>query len=417
LPAEGWARNRLHSLDIGDKAHPPRVGRVLSSVVRADLKMIRNLHIMPNSCTNGSRVLKETKSLVESGLVDEAYIFALEEEGFSNEEVIDENRTLYRVQLKSRGWHKNPLTKIVIYIEYFWKCLRFVQKNEVDIVNVHILDLLPMGVFIKWICGTKLIYDAHELETETVHKRGLSKKLSKLVERLFIAFADMTIVVGKGIEDWYRETYNMDKIITVMNCPWHQEPYGTNYLREQLDIPETKKIVLYQGGLFLGRGIEGLLDAFAREDDGKHVFVCMGFGELDGYIRSYAEKHQNIYLQPAAHPDEILYYTCSADCGVAYIDNPSLNDRLCLPNKLFEFLMAGLPVMVNDAPEMKRLVEASQVGAVLSELNYDEILRGLSEIAQMDRGTLADNIRAAGQEYCWENQEKIMIDGYKTYLA
>ena len=110
--------------------------------------MIKNLHIMPNSCTNGSRVLKETKSLLDSGLVDKADIVALEEAGFPNKEEIDENRVLYRVPLKSRNWNKNLLTKICIYAEYFWKCLRFVRSNKVDIVNVHILDLLPIGVFI-----------------------------------------------------------------------------------------------------------------------------------------------------------------------------------------------------------------------------------------------------------------------------
>ena len=378
--------------------------------------MVNDLHIVMNSFAFGSRILKETSSLVRSGLVRHVHIAAIHEQGLKEMESLDEFREIWRVPIRSRRWPRLLATQMVKYTEFCLKVTKYAIQKRIELVNVHNLALLPLGLLIKWICGAKLIYDAHELETEAYGLRGLRQVLARIVERALIPYASLVIVVGNCINEWYRDKYSISNIVTVLNCPGFQEPRRTGRLHGELKIPVGKKIVLYQGGLDRGRGIEKLLRAFAGNDDGKHVLVLMGYGELQSMIEEHAVLYGNIYLKTAVPPEVVLEYTASADVGISYIDNPSLNDRFCLPNKLFEYIMAGLPVIVNDAPEMQRLVTENQIGVVLDELTSDPLARALEEIAQMNGDILKSSLRRTAEMYSWINQEKAMLRGYQEFV-
>jgi glycosyltransferase involved in cell wall biosynthesis len=378
--------------------------------------MPNNLHITMNSFRYGSRILKETASLLQSGLVQHIYIAALHEEGLDEHEVIDKGRSVWRARLKSRKWPRSLPIQLVKYMEFCMKVILYARRRNIKVINIHSLALLPLGVFLKWILGAKLVYDAHELETETYGMRGLRQVIARHVERMLIKYASLIIVVGDGINDWYRDTYGLSNIVTVLNCPEFQEHRNTKRFHNELGIPEGEKIVLYQGGLVGGRGVEQLLKIFSEYGDDRHVLVLMGYGELESLIKEYVESHGNVYFQEAVPPSVVLQYTASADVGISYIDNASLNDRFCLPNKLFEYIMAGLPVIVNNAPEMRRVVIENKIGIVLSELTPESLKQALDELARIDAGELKENIKNAASKFSWQNQERVMIDAYKKYL-
>ena len=378
--------------------------------------MITNLHITASPVEHPTRILKETSTLLESGKVSRVYVAALQQEGEKEVEELGDHRTIWRIPLLSRPLPKHVLPQAIKLIEYSLRVARRARKHKVNLVNVHNVGALPLGVAVKWLCGAKLVYDTHELETETYGKHGFHKFASQIFERLFIRFADLVIVVGDAIERWYRDAYGTSNIITVLNCPNFRHPRPTQLLRHELGIPLEKKILIYQGGLWRGRGIEKLLDAFAEVRDERFVLVCMGYGELDALIKDYAKRHDNIYLQKAAAPSEVLEYTSSADYGIAYIDNPSLNDQYCLPNKFFEYIMAGLPVLVNDAPEMKRFVKEFNIGEVLTELTTDSLQTALGSITSQDSQDLAANLRRVAEACSWEKQASKMMDSYDKYV-
>jgi len=378
--------------------------------------MKNNAHILLNACTHESRVLKETASLTSNGFAAKCYIFALEGAGLAQEETLDDKRTILRIPLKSRNWKRNPVSQLATYLEYLFRISQLVRKYEIDTINVHLLGLLPIGVFLKLFYKTQLVYDAHELETEVVLLSGIRKKVAKFVERALIRFVDLTIVVGPAIEKWYRDKYGISNIVTVKNCPLYQDRYVSDLLRETQNIPAEKKVLLYQGGLALGRGIEGILAAFDQRDTGGLVVVFMGYGGLEKLISDFAARNDNIFLQPAAPPEVVLQYTASADYGISYIDNPSLNDRYCLPNKMFEFVMAGLPVLVNDAPEMSDFVKSTGVGAVMAALTWSDIHKSIREIEGIPREKLEANLSKAAKENSWETQEKMMLKAYSEFV-
>ena len=106
--------------------------------------------------------------------------------------------------------------------------------------------------------NVKLIYDAHELETETHGLKGLKKNLAKVFEKIFIKYANLVITVSPKIQNWYSLKYQISNVISVLNCPKYKLPRENNELRKQLGISPEKKICLYQGG-FSGRGIEEII--------------------------------------------------------------------------------------------------------------------------------------------------------------
>jgi glycosyltransferase involved in cell wall biosynthesis len=144
----------------------------------------------------------------------------------------------------------------------------------------------------------------------------------------------------------------------------------------------------------------------------------MGYGDLEPLIRKHVQKCDNIYVHAAVATEMGLQYTASADIGVSYIDNPSLNDRFCLPNKLFEYIMARLPVIVNDAPEMRRVVNEHQIGHVIRrDLTVEAWTKALEKISQVNPQIMRRNLNKAAELYCWENQEKIMVNAYRQYVT
>lgn len=374
-----------------------------------------NLHVTLTSFRNESRVLKETKSLIEHGIVDRATIIALHEPGLPERETLDPNRLVLRLALATRRWPRNLVVQLVKYVEFAARLLSHARAVRPTIVTVHSLALLPAGVITKWVTGAALVYDCHELETETFGLSGLRQTLSRLVERSLIRYADLVLVVSESIKEWYASAYGIDNLATVMNCPVSRGPGRTRKLHEALGLPEDRRIVLYQGGIVGGRGVDGLLRAFAAHDDGRHVLVFMGYGYLEPLVEEYASRHSNIRLQPAVPPDVVLEYTASADVGVSYIDNPSLNDRYCLPNKLFEYLMAGIPAIVNDAPEMRRLVETYGVGVVLQELSPHSIAGALHQLAERDQSDLQEKVAVAASRFSWASQVPVLVDAHKAY--
>jgi glycosyltransferase involved in cell wall biosynthesis len=375
-----------------------------------------NLHITITPFCNSSRILKETSSLIRAGLVKRIFITALHENGLHEFEDIDATRTVWRVKLKSRTWPRVIIVQLLKYFEYCWKVNAYARKHKVQIVNVHKLGLLPIGAWLKYRLGAKLVYDAHELETEINGAKGLRKALLKIIENVLIDFVDLTIVVGWKIEKWYRNKYHINNIVTVLNCPFYCDGKKTRLLRDEFNIPDHKKIVIYQGGLSAGRGLELLIKAFQNNDDDCYVIIFMGYGELEKLVKKEASLFPRIYYKSAVHPSEIIQYTASADIGISAIENTCLSYHYCLPNKLFEYVMARIPVVVSNLPEMSRVVKGYDIGVVLHKWETSSILKALHRINEMNSVHLNNNLNIAAKKFSWQIQEEAMISAYRKYI-
>ncbi|WP_180074656.1 glycosyltransferase [Acinetobacter sp. YH12116] len=375
---------------------------------------MNNLHINLNELTNPSRVLKQTKSLTDSGIVKKLYISGLYKDGLDENYIYDDGRELKRFPLRSRKLSKNFFVQIFKYLEYCFKVYQFYKDKNIGMVNIHTLGLLPLGLFLKYMYKAILVYDTHELESETNGKKGFRKKLGKWMEKSLIKHVDMTLVVSESIADWYAKEYNIRRPSVIMNAPNKRELKVNNHFRENLGIRDNQIILLYQGGLMSGRGINLILDAFKARIDDKVVVVFMGYGGLEQDIKSAANTYHNIFFFPAVPPHIVLEYTSSADLGISLIEKTCLSYYFCMPNKLFEYAMAGLPVLVSNMKDMSELVVRNNMGAVVSDFSASGISQAVDNFLDQDLTNMKKNAYQVACDNAWEVQEQKMLAAYKN---
>jgi glycosyltransferase involved in cell wall biosynthesis len=254
-----------------------------------------------------------------------------------------------------------------------------------------------------------MVYDSHEFAINDVpNQSARSIKLKKNLEGFLIKFARSVINVSDSIANEYSRLYNIKKPHIILNCPVYHEQPKRNLFRESLGIRSDQTIFLYQGGLGKGRGIELLLEAFSDLDVDKNVLVCMGYGPMENLIQEKAQQQCTIFFHPAVAPEVLLNYTSSADYGILFYEDTCLNHRYCSPNKIFEYIMAGLPVLTSNLYEMKRLVETEGIGIVAQKNTVDGFKKAVECSLNQDYGATQENVFLARKKYCWEEQEKIL---------
>lgn len=370
--------------------------------------------IVLNNFKHDSRVLKESISLQKAGY--EVYVVALHEEPLAEFEKV-QNVNVHRVKFRIRRWSKYKLLKLIKYFELIYKVVK--QYKYSDIIHCNDINTLPIGVLIKKFFNrnVKIVYDAHEYETESNDFKGIQKILVKFIEKKLIKYADKVITVSNTIANEYVRLYGIEKPAVVLNTPPYKKINKKNIFRETLGIRENQTIFLYQGGFQKERGIEILLEAFKTFDNENAVIVFMGYGPLENLIKETSKEYKNIYYHPAVSPDILLDYTSSADFGIIFFEDTCLNHRYCLPNKIFEYFMAEIPVIVSNLYEMKRLVEAHNVGEVAVENTPCGFIKAVENISRKDYNLLVENVKKIKQKYNWQEQEKILLNVYKSLYS
>jgi glycosyltransferase involved in cell wall biosynthesis len=372
--------------------------------------VIKVANLVFNSFVNDSRVKKESESLGKHG-------FYVEVIGYMSKNLnpFEKNRyfNIRRFSYLDNAIGKSRVFKLKAYFLYVKKS--FFYCKEFDILHCNDLHTLPIGVLIKTFLNknVKIVYDAHEYETEVGGLKGFQKMVAKAIESLLIRYADGVITVSDSIANEYVRLYNIEKPALVLNTPPYKEIENRDLFRESFDIRKDQIIFLYQGGLSSGRGIEILLDTFKMVDDEKSVIVFMGYGPLEDIVKQASNEFENIYFHEAVSPDILLDYTSSADFGISTIEDSCLSYRYCLPNKMFEYLMANLPVIVSNLYEMKRLVENNKIGVVAKENTPEGLSEAIKKATKLDKQDLKANIQKVKEIYNWEEQEKVLLNLYK----
>ena len=223
------------------------------------------------------------------------------------------------------------------------------------------------------------------------------------------------ITVSPSIQAWYAERYPETPIHLVRNIP---EAPGDAHdivpLREQFGVPEEALLFLYLGGLGTGRGIETALEAF-QEQGVPHHILFMGSGPLTNAIRDAAGRDARIHYKEPVPPGEVIAHASGADVGLCLYEDTCLNHRYCLPNKLFESLLSGLPVLASNLPDQAAVVDLHGGGWVVENdpTSVAAFLRGLTraEGLAMRKG-LPERVSGL----TWENESRTLTALYENLL-
>lgn len=356
---------------------------------------------------NNSRVLKQGRSLIKYGY--DVEVLGLFEDGLLEKEETSCGMKVHRMRLKSTSWKNNWFLRKLKFIEFLFSSL-LKYKDKVDIIVCHDLNTLPVGVLIKRFSSNQvnIVYDAHEYEIETNGETKVGRFLKKKLEGWLIKYAASVICVSDSIANEYHRIYGIDKPDLILNCPNYSEQQRLDLFRDTFPIRANQKIFLYQGGLYKGRGIEILLEAFEQLNSDDNVLVCMGFGPLEDLVKEKADTSNRVFFQPAVSPDILLNFTSSADFGILFYEDTCLNHRYCSPNKMFEYIMAGIPVLVSNLFEMKRLVESLGVGIVAETNDVVGFIEAIESSIDQSYSKCVDNVIKARKQFSWEEQEKVL---------
>lgn len=377
---------------------------------------MRNVQISLTHFLNESRVLKEVNSLLKHQIVSEVVVLALWKQGLKKTETISEHIRVIRiypyiVYVLRRIFNLNEINFIRLLNIYITIQLIKLRPDIINLHHVNLLGIISMRPLLK---KCKIIYDTHELETETQSSVGQLKVFRKHLERKFIPAVDYTFVVTPSIERWYRAEYGIDRILTVMNTPrLHDEVIKRDFFREKFKIQKQATIFIYNGSLFKGRGIEKLLQVFEEISDKSHHIVFMGDGEYEDLILEYSHRNKNIHFHEAVEPHKVIDYTTSADVGISLIENVCLSYYYCLPNKIFEYTMAELPMIVSNMRDMSNYVLKNQIGEVANSFSIADITEVVERIAK-SKDTYKLALRKAKLNFNWETEENKLILTYQS---
>lgn len=371
-----------------------------------------NLHITLADIDHQSRIRKETKSILAMGLADEILIAAVRYNNQPVKQQLESGQRVILFGLFCSRLPSNSLFNLLKYLEFFIRLIVRLRNYRITSVNCHNVFLLPFGAYFKRFKRSRLIYDAHELETERTAYGKLTIKMAKWIERKYMDSVDELIVVSPSIRDWYKTTYHLTNVHLLRNIPSVAfQPFGYSLFREKYNLPQESILFIYQGLLNKGRSIQLLLDVFAELSDKSKYIVFMGYGPEEEIIKRYTAIHNNILYHPPVHPDEIIKYTSGADAGISLIENNCLSYYYSLPNKFFEYLRAGIPVLASDFPDMGGLIDEYDCGwkVPVTEQAIREFIINLSP-EEINRKKA--KVNACKELFSWENEQKVLPEVY-----
>lgn len=322
------------------------------------------------------------------------------------------------------GGSSSRVRRTVDRVRWLWSYRASVARWGRDVVGVvgpvdvwHAHDLTGLEAIVPHVArDTRIVYDSHELFTESssaAHMPRLARWLLRVREARLVARCEAVITVNPGLAAVLDRLYHPIRIEVVRNCPprWQPPASRTNLIRETLGLPADTPVVLFHGALVPDRGIHILVSALAAQGlEGVHL-VLLGYGQLRTVPESHAHDPKighRLHLLPAVPPEDLPGWVASADVGAVLIEPADQSLVLSTPNKLFESIAVGTPVLASDLPEIRRVVLDDPDGplGVLCDPSSEEAVAGaLRRMLTPPRLELHDMsarcLRAADQRLNW----------------
>jgi glycosyltransferase involved in cell wall biosynthesis len=306
-----------------------------------------------------------------------------------------------------------------IYLRFFWVGV----KSMANVYHAHDLNTLLPCVLAARKTGGLVVYDSHELFSDRNTLASRTGRSSVIwLEAKLIRYTHRVITVCDSIADILCHRYRIERPVIIRNVqpyiPFHRTTRLRD-LKELCGISQETCIAIYAGRITHGRGLETLIEA-SHYLHGV-IIVLMGGGNPNYRLNikskiKECKAEDKVIVLPPVEPDRVHEYLCSADLGLMPTESVCLSYYLGVGNKLFHYLMAGLPVVVSNHPEKKKIVKQYDVGRTCNERdsrNTAQVIQELTDDIKLRR-ILSMNALKAGKTLCWENEEKKLIELYRN---
>ena len=358
-----------------------------------------------------SRAVKQFRVLQEIGFRIEAFTLGGEDHGH----LLGENVRLHVLP--------TPETKGLRFFRQVHQIFsRAVQVVRADVYHASDLYVLPALAKAAKRHQGKLVFDSRELYPYVAATAGRPwiSMFWHAVSGHYLPKADAVFTVSESIADRLSALYGIENPPVLYNVPdflGSVTPSGD--LRKQAQIPHDRAVILHQGNMQRSRGCDLLIEAM--QDVERAVLVFLGNGTLRHQLEGKVEKlalHDKVRFLPPVPPDELLPVTAGADFGVTLLEDTCLNHRFALPNKLFEYLITGLPVLASDLPEIRRVVEDFNVGKVVNPTDRMALATALQHMT--DDRSARDMWRANAprvlKAYTWASGARQFAEIYRGLI-
>jgi glycosyltransferase involved in cell wall biosynthesis len=328
------------------------------------------------------------------------------------------NWSLYKAMLLLR-YHNRSLHDPLPFRKAF---VSHARELHCDLLQVHDLPALEAGVELAENWGVPLVYDAHELYPEQKSFSNAQRTICSKAEQQLIQKAKHVFAVNDSIGEEMARRYRIATPTTLLNAidplPDFVPEAHYDLLRQKLGLDTSRRILLFQGGFAPHRNLENLIAAMSYVRTGNVDLIMMGFGDFGERLKEKAQRlgllGKRIHFLPAVPQSELLQHSASADLGIIPYPHVDLNSYFCTPNKLFEFIQAGLPILANDSPELNRFVRERDFGTTHKMKNARDIARAIDTTFGADNfSTWKLQLKEQRQSLNWETQGVL----YKEYIS
>ena len=312
-------------------------------------------------------------------------------------------------------FEKGPL----FYAEYNIRLFFFLLFHKAQLLLSNDLDTALPNYFISKLKGIKMIYDSHEYFTETpelVHRPRV-QRVWKRIEGFVVPKLKEMITVCDSIAELFEEKYGV-KCHVVRNIP-PRAALPPKEEKTKLRLPEDKHLLVLQGsGINIQRGAEELVEAMRYLDD--CYLMVIGGGDVLPTLKKMVAEFQlddRILFLPRMPYQQMMVYTQLAELGFVLDKDTNLNYRFCLPNKLFDFIQAGVPIVASHLIEIEKIIKKYDIGLFIPnhapKSIAETIRKGLDDAAA--RAVWQKGLTQAAEDLCWENEQQTLMEIYKHY--
>jgi len=323
----------------------------------------------------------------------------------------DRNYRMHRMKLL---FERGPL----FYAEFNIRLFIFLLSHKANLLFSNDLDTLLPNYLVSRLRSSNLIYDSHEYFTETpelVTRKFVQGVWKKIEQWIFPKLKDV-ITVNDSIARLFQEKYG-NEVAVVRNIP--PRPDELKMITPKYNIESGKPIVLLQGsGINIHRGAEELVEAMQFVEVAQLVIV--GGGDVIAKLKNMAgdlNLEHKITFIPKVPLEELRFYTSKAAIGVSMDKDTNINYRFMLPNKIFEYIHSGVPVLVSPMIEMKKIVDEYQVGETITSHDPKDIAKHITKmIANKEQlAFYKANCKQAAAELNWDIEKQVLIKILEKY--